>query len=302
MSLLKKKYKPNIVLGDTFDLIKNERKNSIDLVISSPPYNIGKKYEKKIEVERYLEPYIDFSKNLYSSIKDSGSICWQVGNYIDNGEILPLDIPFHKIFSDAGFKLRNRIIWHFEHGLHASKRLSGRYETIMWFTKSDNYIFNLDDIRVPSKYPGKRHYSGKKKGQPSGNPLGKNPSDFMKIVEQDWDKQIWELPNVKANHIEKTNHPCQFPIELVQRCILALTNQDGKVLDPFAGVGSALVGSYLLNRKSIGYESDPAFVNTTKERVDDFEKGKIKIRKIGTQIHVPKKTDKVASIPQEWRD
>ena len=298
---LYKKYEPKIIKGDTFNLIKKEKKDSIDLIISSPPYNIGKNYEKRVGIENYLSPYVDFARYAYSIIKPSGSLCWQVGNYINHGEILPLDIPFYKIFTDAGFKLRNRIIWHFEHGLHASKRLSGRYETILWFTKNDQYTFNLDSIRVPSKYPGKRYYSGNKKGKPSGNPLGKNPSDFMEVVQTDWDNLIWNLPNVKANHPEKTDHPCQFPIELVQRCILALTNEGDKILDPFAGVGSTLVGGYLLNRFCRGYELDENYIKLTQKRIKDFEKGVIKIRKIGTKIHVPKSTDKVASIPEEWK-
>ena len=161
---------------------------------------------------------------------------WEVGDYVEAGEVYPLDIYFYDIFKDAGFHLRNRIIWHFEHGLHASKRFSGRYETILWLTKSHKYTFNLDDIRVPSKYPGKTHYKGAKRGQPSGNPLGKNPSDFWNVVTSDWEKEIWDVPNVKANHPEKTIHPCQFPIELIQRCVLALTDQGDLVLDPFLGV------------------------------------------------------------------
>src|SRR5262249_45679680 len=100
-------------------------------------------------------------------------------------------VYFYDIFKDAGFKLRNRIIWHFEHGLHASKRFSGRYETILWFTKSEDYTFNLDSVRVPSKYPGKLHYKGEKRGLPSGNPLGKNPSDLWTILTKDWECELW---------------------------------------------------------------------------------------------------------------
>jgi DNA modification methylase len=104
---------------------------------------------------------------------------------VKDGEVYLLDIYFYDIFKDAGFKLRNRIIWHFEHGLHASKRFSGRYENILWFTKNDEYTFNLDSVRVPSKYPGKTHYKGEKRGLPSGNPLGKNPSDLWTILTKD---------------------------------------------------------------------------------------------------------------------
>lgn len=117
-------------------------------------------------------------------LKSTGSICWQVGNYVEQGEVFPLDIFYYSLFKKQGLYLRNRIIWHFEHGLHASKRFSGRYETLLWFTKSKEYTFNLDSVRVPSKYPGKRHYKGEKKGQPSSNPRGKNPSDVWQIARE----------------------------------------------------------------------------------------------------------------------
>jgi len=292
------KYKPIIKKVNAFEAIRKEKNNSIDLLITSPPYNIGKEYETKKKFEKYLEPYEDFSIDIFNKLKNTGSLCWQVGNYVNKGEIIPLDIPFFDIFHKAGFKLRNRIIWHFQHGLHASKRFSGRYETILWFTKSDKYIFNLDapGVRVPSKYPGKRN----KKGKVTGNPLGKNPSDFMQITKQDWDKQIWEMPNVKANHPEKTIHPAQFPIELAQRCILALTNENNLILDPFCGTATSLICSNLHKRFSIGYENNSDYLKIAKKRIREVEKGTIKIRKLGKPIHVPKTTDKVAQIPFEW--
>ena len=79
--------------------------------------------------------------------------------------MVPLDTALYPIFKSHGLRLRNRIVWHFEHGLHSSRRLSGRYETISWFTKTDDYTFNLDPIRVPSKYPNKRHFQGAERRQ-----------------------------------------------------------------------------------------------------------------------------------------
>src|SRR5207245_1244620 len=154
--------------------------------------------------------------------------------------------------------------------LHASKRFSGRYETLLWFTKGDEYTFNLDAVRVPSKYPGKTHFKGQKRGQPSGNPLGKNPSDKWQVLVQDWENALWNIPNVKANHPEKTIHPCQFPIELVERCVLALTNEGDWVLDPFSGVGSALLAALRNGRKSIGCEKEAEYVAIAKQRVADL--------------------------------
>ena len=292
------KYK--IVKGDTFELIKTLDDNSIDLLITSPPYNVGKVYEKQVDFAAYLKPYIPFAKDAFSKLAPTGSLCWEVGNYIESGEVYPLDIYFYDLFKEAGFRLRNRIIWHFEHGLHASKRFSGRYETILWFTKSDEYIFNLDSVRVPSKYPGKLHYKGDKRGLPSGNPLGKNPSDLWTILTKDWTCEIWDIPNVKSNHPEKTIHPCQFPIELVQRCVLALTNTHGVVLDPFMGVGSALIASMLHDRKGIGFEINEEYITIAEKRIQDYLNDNLKIRPLGKPVYKPTGREKVSQIPLSW--
>ncbi|MBX2892543.1 MAG: site-specific DNA-methyltransferase [Saprospiraceae bacterium] len=274
--------------------------NRFDLIITSPPYNVGKSYETKQSIEAYLATQEGIITELIRVLAPQGSICWQIGNYVDKGEVFPLDIFYYQIFKKHGLQLRNRIIWHFGHGLHASNRFSGRYETILWFTKTDNYIFNLDDVRVPSKYPGKLHFKGEKKGQPSGNPLGKNPSDIWEIVAQDWETTLWNIPNVKSNHPEKTEHPCQFPIELVERCVLALTNPNSWILDPFAGVGSTLLAALKNERNSIGIEKEPDYCQIAEQRICDLRLGKLKFRPINKPIHVPSSNDKVARIPKEW--
>src|ERR1700730_77136 len=138
---------------------------SIQLIVSSPPYNLGKSYEYRTALEEYVENQATVIGECVRLLDPTGSICWQVGNYVLNGQVLPLDIILFPVFMRFGLKLRNRIIWHFEHGLHCSKRLSGRHETIMWFTKGDDYIFNLDAVRVPSRYPNKKYYKGPKAGQ-----------------------------------------------------------------------------------------------------------------------------------------
>ncbi len=286
--------------ADCLTILKEIDDNKFDLILTSPPYNIGKSYETKTSIEKYLETQEEIIKELVRTLSDRGNLCWQVGNYVDRGEVFPLDIYYYQIFKRHGLKLRNRIIWHFEHGLHASKRFSGRYETILWFSKTDDYIFNLDNVRVPSKYPGKRHFKGPKKGQLSGNPLGKNPGDIWEIVEQDWDKAIWDIPNVKSNHPEKTLHPCQFPIELVERCILALTNEGSWVLDPFAGVGSTIIGAIKNNRNGIGIEKEKEYCQVANKRIEDLKEGKLKIRPINKPIHKPSGKDKIAQIPKEW--
>jgi len=291
-----------MILGDTLKNLKTFEDQKFDLVITSPPYNIGKEYETKVSIEKYLEHQGEVINELIRVTSDRGSICWQVGNYVDNGEIFPLDIFYYQIFKKHGLKLRNRIIWHFGHGLHASNRFSGRYETILWFTKTNDYIFNLDDVRVPAKYPGKRHFKGPNKGELSGNPNGKNPSDIWEIIIKDWEKELWNIPNVKSNHPEKTEHPCQFPVELVERCILALTNNNSWILDPYAGVGSTMLASIKNNRNSIGIEKEEKYIDIANKRMEDIKAGKLKLRPINKPIHKPKTTDKIATIPIEWKN
>lgn len=302
--IIKQLYKSEhqMVLGDTFKTLKTFDDQKFDLVITSPPYNVGKEYETKQSIEKYLEQQEEVIDELIRVTSDNGSICWQVGNYVDKGEIFPLDIFYYQIFKKHGLKLRNRIIWHFGHGLHASNRFSGRYETILWFTKTDNYIFNLDDVRVPAKYPGKRHFKGPKKGELSGNPKGKNPSDIWEIIVNDWEKELWNIPNVKSNHPEKTEHPCQYPVELVERCVLALTNQDSWVLDPYAGVGSTILASVKNDRNVIGIEKEKKYVDIAEQRIKDLKEGNLKLRPINKPIHKPKPTDKIAQMPKEWQN
>ncbi len=290
-----------ILSGDSAETLKTLPDGSAKLIITSPPYNIGKAYEKATRLDEYLENLTPIVDQLIRVLAEDGSLCWQVGNYVDDGEVFPLDIYYYPVFKSLGLKLRNRIIWHFEHGLHASKRLSGRYEVLLWFTKSDNYTFNLDSIRVPSKYPGKTHFKGEKRGQPSGNPLGKNPSDFWKLIEHEWEAGLWNIPNVKANHPEKTIHPCQFPIELVERCVLALTNDGDRVLDPFSGVGSALLAALRRNRKAIGCERDAEYIMIAKQRIADFYAHVLPYRPLGKPVHQPTGREKVSQIPEQWR-
>lgn len=285
---------------DTLTQLKSLPTGRFKLVVSSPPYNIGKSYEKQVSLNEYLDWQKEVVKEMYRITADDGSIVWQVGNYVDNGEVYPLDIYFYPLFKELGMQLRNRIIWHFDHGLHASKRFSGRYEVLLWFSKSNTYTFNLDPVRIPSKYPGKLHYKGEKAGQPSGNPLGKNPSDYWRIICQEWEDGRIEIPNVKSNHPEKTEHPCQFPIELIERCVLALTNENDWVLDPFAGVGSSAIAAIKHNRRAMVIDRDERYNEISLERIKAFQNGTLKVRPLGKPVHKPTGKEKVAQVPEQW--
>lgn len=261
--------------GDCRLLLSQIPDSFIQLVITSPPYNLGKPYEKRIDLEQYLAEQKEVIKECARVLKPGGSICWQVGNYVHNGEIIPLDIVLYPIFSSLGLQLRNRVVWHFGHGLHASKRFSGRYEVVLWFTKGENYLFDLDAVRVPQKYPQKRYFKGPRKGELSGNPLGKNPSD------------VWDIPNVKANHIEKTSHPAQYPVELVERFILSLTREGDWILDPFLGSGTSAIAALIHRRRALGAELKKEYMDVTKERIRSAENGDLQVRPMERNVYDP---------------
>jgi adenine-specific DNA-methyltransferase len=265
--------------GDCLELLSGIPDESMHLVVTSPPYNLGKSYERKGGLDEYLQWQNRIIGECIRVLHPEGSICWQVGNYVHAGAIVPLDIVLYPFFSGRGLKLRNRIVWHFEHGLHCSRRLSGRHETILWFTKTDKYLFDLDPIRVPQKYPGKKYFKGPKAGQYSCNPLGKNPGD------------VWVIPNVKNNHVEKTIHPCQFPIELIERLVLSMTRKGDWVLDPFAGVGSALIAGLMHGRHVAGSELSFEYCAIAKNRIVQSMTGALKSRPMLRPVYDPKNAD-----------
>lgn len=284
-----------IFKGDCLELLKNIPDNYCDLIVTSPPYCMGKAYE---DIHDDINTFINQQKiifdDIYRILKIGGSLCWQVGYHVAESEAIPLDYYVYQIFGEGSrnYKypliLRNRIIWTFGHGLNSTQRFSGRHETILWFTKGKDYSFDLDSVRVPQKYPGKRYYRGNKKGELSGNPLGKNPSD------------VWDIPNVKANHVEKTEHPCQFPVAIPQRLIKALTPKEGVVLDPFMGVGSSGVASVIEKRKFIGAEIKDQYFDIAKDRLQQAIEGKIRIRE-DVPVCEPNLNSVVATLPDEFK-
>ncbi len=265
----------HISCSDNLAFMSKLKDASIKLVVTSPPYNIGKTYETQEPLDTYLASQAAVLDECIRLLADGGSICWQTGNFVENGGVVPLDALLFPLFLERGLVLRNRIVWHFEHGLHCRKRLSGRYETICWWTHKEDYTFNLDPIRVPSKYPNKRYFKGPRAGQLSGNPLGKNPGD------------VWIFPNVKHNHVEKTIHPCQFPIELPERLVLALTDVGDNVLDPYMGVGSTVLAAISHGRNGFGCDHENDYVDVALKRVDDLLHGRLKARPMGKPVYDP---------------
>jgi adenine-specific DNA-methyltransferase len=277
-----------VYAGDCLDLLKSIPDDSLQLVVTSPPYNIGKEYEKKLQLDLYLQQQALVIAECVRVLSPKGSICWQVGNYVDKGAIVPLDAVLYPIFAHLGLRMRNRIVWHFEHGLYCSRRFSGRYETMVWFTKSDDYVFNLDPVPVPQKYPGKKYFKGPKAGQYSGNPLGKNPGD------------LWVIPNVKSNHVEKTEHPCQFPVELIERLVLSLTEEDNWVFDPFLGTGTSIAAAIRHGRRGAGAETLPKYVELARHRIQQEVEGTLRTRPMDRPVYDPLEAgNSLAAVPWE---
>ena len=289
-----KKLSAALHLDSAEEVLREIPENSVDLIITSPPYFVGKEYDTSKSWDDFRMEIARTAPFMVKSLKQGGSLCWQVGNHVQNGELTPLDALLTvDMKSFPELTLRNRIIWTFGHGTHSSKKFSGRHETILWYTKGDNYHFNLDVFRVPQKYPGKRHYKGPNKGKLSGNPLGKNPGDL-------WDLgAIWDIPNVKAKHIEKTGHPCQFPTALVRRLISGLVPDNGVVMDPYMGSGSAGVAALIENKNFIGSDISEFYYEIAQKRIQSTIDDTIKVRE-DKPIREPKPNEKVAQRPAHF--
>jgi len=282
-----------LLCWDSLKKIKDIANEAVDCIITSPPYFMGKDYDTSIKIEDFCEIHKAIFSDLYRILKKWGNLCRQVGYHTMWYEKIPLDYLVYSIINqvnqslddeDEKLYLKNRIIWTFWHGLHSKKKFSGRHETILWFSKGKESFFDLDAVRVPQKYPWKTYYKWEKKWEFSWNPLGKNP----------WD--VWEIPNVKANHIEKTKHPCQFPVALIERLVKSLCPSDWVVLDPFMGSGTTGVASLLHGRMFIWIELKKEYYEIAKKRCEDTIQWKIKYR-IDKPVYRPSKNLAVAKKP-----
>lgn len=278
-----------LLSGDCRKLLAAIPDNSVALAITSPPYCMGKEYEPGNKIEDFISAHAEVLPEILRVIRPGGSICWQIGYHVDSNVLMPLDYLVFEAMRKLtpAPVLRNRIIWTFGHGQHCERRFSGRHETLLWFTKGDDYLFNLDDVRVEQKYPGKRANKGPQKGKFSGNPLGKNPED------------VWDIPNVKANHVEKLDHPCQLPVALVRRLVRALSNPDDIVLDPYAGVASTGVAALLEGRRFVGAELNDAYAVLGAERLARTLDGTVRVRD-DKPVYVPNPNSSVARRPEHF--
>jgi adenine-specific DNA-methyltransferase len=276
-------------IGDSVEMTRRIPDGSVDLTITSPPYCMGKAYEKSRSVKDFIAAHKAILPEIVRITREGGSICWQVGYHVIRQSAYPLDYAVFSILNDIeGVTLRNRLIWTFGFGMHQTRRFSGRHETVLWFTKGTDYFFDLDAVRTPQKYPGKRRYKGPRKGEFSCNPKGKNPGD------------VWEIPNVKAAHVEKVAHPCQFPVGLPDRLVRAMCPKHGIVFDPYMGSASTGVAAIVNGRRFLGAEVNQDYGTVAYNRLLSAHNGTAPVRPVEKPLYVASPRDAVARRPEHF--
>lgn len=235
---------------------------SVNLTITSPPYNIGKEYESPLRLDDYINWCSKWMSKIYSITEPNGTFWLNVGylEVLNKGLCVP--IPY-LLWDKSPFYLIQEVVWKYGAGVTAKRRLSPRNEKWLYYIKDGNsYTFNLHEIRDPNvKYPNQR-----KNGKFRCNPLGKNPSD------------VWEFAKVttgaKRSSKERTGHPAQFPLRVVERIVRVSSNPLEIVLDPFAGSCSAGVAAAGLGRVFLGIEISQEYCQLAIERYEEFKKEK----------------------------
>lgn len=235
-----------VEFGDSRTLLKNIPDESVRMAVTSPPYNIGKpygKYSDKVTLEEWEELITDITHELYRILTPDGSFFLNLSPipYGSKKEILPLPFIGYTILKNEGFYLRNMITWTFNNMQNCSQRLSGRYENILWGVKSlDNYVFNLDDIRIPYITKNDKRLVG-------GS--GRNPTD------------VWYFNRVNNVTKKKMNlsHPTVYPLDMIERIVMMSSDEGDTILDPFLGSGTTVVAALRNKRKGIGFELDEAY-------------------------------------------
>lgn len=246
--------------GNCVDLLEKLHNSgtNIDLALTSPPYNIGKEYEKPLSLEEYISWCSQWMNQIYNIVSDRGAFWLNLG-YLEVPEKgLCVPIPY-LLWDKSPFYMIQEVVWAYGAGVSAKSRLSPRNEKWLFYVKDrEHYTFNLDEIRDPNvKYPNQ-----KKNGKFRCNPLGKNPSD------------IWEFPKVTTgkdrSSKERSGHPAQFPIGVVERIVKVASNPVEVVLDPFAGSCSTGIPATGLGRVFVGFELREDYCKASVQRFKDF--------------------------------
>jgi adenine-specific DNA-methyltransferase len=245
--------------GDCIDVLERLQKPIFDLVVTSPPYNLGKEYEKKVPLEQYLAWCESWLKLLHRVTADDGAFWLNLG-YVEVpavGKAVPLS---YLMWQRCPFFLMQEVVWNYGAGVAARRSFSPRNEKFLWYVKdSDNYYFDLDAVRDPKvKYPNQ-----KKNGKLKCNPLGKNPTD------------VWAIPKVTSgtgrSSQERTPHPAQFPQAVIERIVLSCSRPGDVVFDPFVGSGTVVDVAARLGRRAVGIDISGDYLDIAVGRVHDAE-------------------------------
>lgn len=229
-----------LICGDAVAVMKTLPSNTVDLIVADPPYNLGKDYGNNMDRIAWHE-YEDFTVQWLTEavrvLKPTGSIYVFMGVRFISSLFLILENRFQLVFNGW-------ITWHYTQGMGRKLGFSPRHEDILYFTKSEKFIFNIDNVRIPQKYYRKRN-----------NMSGANPGD------------VWQFSHVHYCNPERQAHPTQKPEALLERIILASSNEQDIVLDPFVGSGTTCRVANLLGRRWIGIEINPDYVSMSAERL-----------------------------------
>lgn len=239
-------------LGDALNMDEVVSDDQVDLVVTSPPYNIGKEYEEVMEINDYLGFMRQWMQNAERKLSEDGSFWLNIGfrKESDGRQYVPWEYDIYPIIRDEmNISLVQQVVWHYKAGVNCRHRFSPRKETWLYCVSDlDNYTFNLDDVRVPAKYPNQ-----KKDGELKVNPNGKNPGD------------VWDIPKVTSGKgrasPERTDHPAQYPEEVIERVIKTSTDPGDVILDPFLGSGTTAKVARDLGRSCIGIELDDEYID-----------------------------------------
>lgn len=245
----------SIVCVDALEGLRDLPDASVDLTITSPPYNIGKEYEARRPIDDYLDWCQRWMSEIYRVTKPHGAFWLNLGYFEvpSRGRAVPIA---YLLWNRSPFYLQQEIVWNYAAGVASKNGFSPRNEKWLWYVKHPrHYTFNLDAVRDPNvKYPNQ-----KKNGKLRCNPRGKNPGD------------VWAIPKVTSGanraSAERTAHPAQFPIAVIRRIVRACSHVGDAILDPFLGSGSTAVAACLEGRNSLGFEIRPDYCRMAESRM-----------------------------------
>lgn len=231
----------------------------LSLTVTSPPYNIGKEYEQVVEHESYVDWCAQWIAKVHRCTAPEGAFWLNLGYFDWPGRAKALPIAYC-LWHRVPFFLLQEVIWHYGAGVTSKRMLCPRNEKFLFYVKNpEAYTFNLDDIRDPDvKYP-----TQKKDGKLKCNPLGKNPGD------------VWYIPKVTSGKDrasrERTPHPAQFPLALIDRVVKVSSQPGDLVLDPFMGSGTTALACMRLGRRFLGFEIREDYCQIAVERLERFQ-------------------------------